>query len=243
MKIITRHSWISECLIYFTSCSEHWSRPNDAILVRHGSLNKDPHTTLITGHTKQCHVPHFSVAVPCTTLLCGSAMYHTSLCHVPHFLCGSAMYHTSLWQCHVPHFSVAVPCTTLLCVMYHTSLCHVPHLSVAVPCTTLLCAMYHTYLWQCHVPHFSVAVPHFSVVSLKCEVNMAFPKYGMNCPVLIHETKITLPDTILRERTRHGFWLSEQPHFWVGFLASQTAPSPWLDSTMASKTILTWAGP
>ena len=47
MKIITCHSWISECLIYFTSCSEHWSRPSDAILVRHGSLNKDPHTTLI----------------------------------------------------------------------------------------------------------------------------------------------------------------------------------------------------
>ena len=46
MKIITRHSWISECLIYFTSCSEHWSRPSDAILVRHGSLNNDPHTTL-----------------------------------------------------------------------------------------------------------------------------------------------------------------------------------------------------
>ena len=45
IKIITRNLWISECLIYFTSCSEHWSRPSDAILVRHGSLNKDPHTT------------------------------------------------------------------------------------------------------------------------------------------------------------------------------------------------------
>ena len=46
IKIITRNLWISECLIYFTSCSEHWSRPSDAILVRHGSLNKDPHATL-----------------------------------------------------------------------------------------------------------------------------------------------------------------------------------------------------
>ena len=46
IKIITRNLWISECLIYFTSCSEHWSRPSDTILVRHGSLNKDPHTTL-----------------------------------------------------------------------------------------------------------------------------------------------------------------------------------------------------
>ena len=45
IKIITRNWWISECLIYFTFCSEHWSRPSGAILVRHGSLNKDPHTT------------------------------------------------------------------------------------------------------------------------------------------------------------------------------------------------------
>ena len=37
-----------KCLIYLTACSEHLSRSSGAILVRHGSLNKDPHTTLIT---------------------------------------------------------------------------------------------------------------------------------------------------------------------------------------------------